>query len=104
MEKARIAAHRREKRASYDQAYATAEAVVMEEATKISEQFGKHKPKQCYQTLLQRACITPKKRSVSLWNAYLRQEVQRKNDGMCNTFYGLFCAPLSYVLIHRTPT
>jgi hypothetical protein len=98
MEKARIAAQRREKRATYDQAYAAAEAVVMKEATKISEQFGKHRPKQCYQTLLQRARISHKKRSPSRWNAYLHQEVRRKNDGMPITSYLLFCRPLSYAL------
>jgi hypothetical protein len=55
MEKARIAAQRHVKKARYEEAYTAAEAIIMAEATKISEEFGKETPKQCYQALLQRA-------------------------------------------------
>ena len=81
IEKARIAVQWQEKKACHEAAYVEAEAAIMEEATKLSEKFGKQTPQQCYRTLLQRACISQKKRSVSSWNAYLRCEVRCKNDG-----------------------
>jgi hypothetical protein len=81
MEKARIAVQRQEKKACHEEAYAAAEEVIMEEATKLSEKFGRQTPQQCYRSLLQRARISQKKRSVSSWNAYLRREARRKNDG-----------------------
>jgi hypothetical protein len=87
VEKARIAKQQREKKAAYEAAYLQAEAVIMEEATKLSEKFGKHTPQQCYRKLMQRARITQKKRSVNAWNVYLREEVKRRNDGKCPVFF-----------------
>jgi hypothetical protein len=82
MEKARISLQRREKKMCHKEAYAQAEQVVMEEATKLSEKFGKHTPEECYRRLLQRARITQKKQSVNDWNAFLRGEVKCMNDGI----------------------
>jgi hypothetical protein len=65
IEKVRIATQHQEKKALYKTTYANAESLIMGEAMKISSKFGKHTPKQCYHTLLQRVCASQKVRSAS---------------------------------------
>ena len=79
MEKAQIMLRRRERRLKYYDAYKSASTAIMEEAQKLSEIFGKHNPKQCYQILLQGACISQKTRKINPWNAYLHEEVRQWN-------------------------
>jgi hypothetical protein len=63
-----------------------AEKTIMEEAVKLGGTIGLTNPKQAYQTLLHQARRTQKKRRAQMWNAYLRQEVRRRNDGEFNLF------------------
>lgn len=80
MEKARIAATRKSRKALYSKAFATAQSVVYEEAKKISETYGHKDADVCYRELMQRTRVANTKRSASRWNAFLREEVKRRND------------------------
>lgn len=80
--KMQLAKKRQEKRMARQDAFAAAEAVIMEEARKISAQLGTLSPDQCYQELFQRSRISHTKRSKSRWNAFLHKEIKRRNDGM----------------------
>jgi|ERR1700722_4737696 hypothetical protein len=81
IERAQIKARRQARKEVSRQGIKSAEAAIFEEAKKLSAVRG-DTPLQNYRMLLQRARITQSRRNVSAWNAYLRQEVKKRNDGM----------------------
>jgi hypothetical protein len=91
MEKARIAATRKSRKALYKEAFATAQAVIYDEAKKISEKHGFKDADGCYRELMQRTRLPSTKRSPSRWNAFLRSEVKRRNDGSLSLITPLSC-------------
>jgi hypothetical protein len=66
---------------NYKAAMQKAQDVMLEEAKKLRELFGGHSVEWYFQEIMQRSHVTKKKRKVTLWNAYLQQEVKRINDG-----------------------
>src|SRR3984957_7482562 len=82
MEKARIAATRKARKALYNNAFTDPESTIVEHAQKISEKFGLKDTDSTYRELMQRSRIASTKRSKSRWNAFLREEVKKRNDGM----------------------
>jgi hypothetical protein len=81
MEKARIAAARKARRAVYSDGFAAAQSAIYAEAKKISETHGFKDADACYREIMQRGRVASTKRGPSRWNAFLRQEVKRRNDG-----------------------
>jgi hypothetical protein len=82
MEKARIAAVKKARKDLYNKAFMDAGASIFDHAKILSETFGLKDADRSYQELMQRARIANTKRSKSRWNAFLRDEVKRRNDGM----------------------
>jgi len=80
-EKARHAQLRQSRKVVYNEALELAETAILGEAQKISISSGKKTPQQCYKDLLQRSRLVHTRRAPSKWNAYLRNEVRKRNDG-----------------------
>lgn len=80
-EKAQIAASRRAHRASYLEALNDARNSIMEQAAHLKETFGGHSIEYYLEAILQRSRLAKSTKAPNRWNAYLRQEVKRINDG-----------------------
>jgi hypothetical protein len=85
-ERAEINARRRAKKEACAATIASAESVIFEEAKKLSATLnGQKTPLQAHRMLLQTARVAQSERNISQWNAYIRQEVRKMNDGRCNS-------------------
>jgi len=82
MEKAHIAATRKAHKALYNNAFTDAKSTIVEHTQKISEKFGLKDTDSTYWELMQQSRIASTKHSKSRWNAFLREEVKKRNDGM----------------------
>lgn len=80
-EKKILAAQRAERREKMAEALHAARDIVMEEARKMQEEFGTHNEKYYQHQILQQSRITSTKRKTNPWNAYLRSELRKRNEG-----------------------
>ena len=81
-EKAAQAAKRQAHRVSYREALTSARSVVMDQAIQLRERFGMHTVEWYFEEIMQQSRMGKVKRAPSRWNAFLRKEVQRINNGM----------------------
>jgi hypothetical protein len=68
-----------------------AQAAIYDEARKISEKHGFKDADGCYRELMQRTRLASTKCSPSRWNAFLRSEVKRRNDGSLSSITLSYC-------------
>jgi hypothetical protein len=87
-EKATRKAERRARKELRAKAFDSASAAVMQEAVRLHETLGSATVTQCYEELCQRSQLKTK-RAKSRWNAYLRQEVKKINDGVVFSYLGI---------------
>ena len=80
-EKAQRVAARCERKNAYQNALADVEKGLMEQATKLSETYKTKTVDKCYKELMQQSRITSTKHTPLAWNAFLCEEVRRRNDG-----------------------
>lgn len=82
MEKARIAATRKARKAFREGLFCDAHSAVLDQAKILSENLGLKDVDKIYRELMQQSHRASHRRSVSRWNAFLRQEVTRRNNGL----------------------
>lgn len=80
-EKTALKAERQQRKLTYSEALQASMDVVYNEATKLHEQFSMHTVEYYLEELMQRSRKDKTSRKVSLWNVYLRQELERYNSG-----------------------
>lgn len=71
-------AHKKEYRAALE----AARASILDKATELHERFGGHSVDWYFEEIMQRGRLAKNSREISRWNAYLRSEVRKMNDGM----------------------
>ncbi|KAI9069497.1 hypothetical protein FKP32DRAFT_1553814, partial [Trametes sanguinea] len=81
-EKKLISQQRAERREKMAEALAAARETVAEEARKMQAEFGLHSDKYFEQQIFQHARVTSTKRKTNPWNAFLRHELQKRNDAL----------------------
>ncbi|KAI9059665.1 hypothetical protein FKP32DRAFT_1606017 [Trametes sanguinea] len=81
-EKKAISAQREERHQKMSEALAAARETVAEEARKMQAEFGLHSDKYFEQQILQHARVSSTKRKTNRWNAFLRNELQKKNNAL----------------------
>jgi hypothetical protein len=80
-EKAALKEKRQSEKKMYNDALQEAREVVLQQATQLHERFGGHSVQHYFEQILQQSRMKKRSRKVSRWNAYLRSEVKRINDG-----------------------
>lgn len=82
LEKASLAAKRLNHRRAYNDALARAREVLTDQATILRNEFGGHSIQYYLQEICQMSRIVKSgRRNESSWNAFLRSEVKKVNDG-----------------------
>ncbi|KAI9059828.1 hypothetical protein FKP32DRAFT_1613971 [Trametes sanguinea] len=81
-ERKALAEQRAERRQKMAEAITAARDAVAEEAKKIQETFGLHSDKYYEQQILQHSRVASTKRKTNPWNAFLRSELQKRNDAL----------------------
>ena len=77
-----LAKQREERRNEYTQALKDAQNTVKNHAVQLREAFGGHSAEYYTQEILQRGRTERSRRKPSRWNAYLRHELKKRNEGM----------------------
>ena len=77
-----LAKQRAARREDYTSALKEAQDAVQIRATQLRETFGGHSTEYYAQEILQRGRLERSRRKPSRWNAYLRQELKVRNEGM----------------------
>ena len=77
-----LAAQRKERRNEYTQALKEARATVGKHALQLRETFGSHSADYYAQEILQRGRIERTRRKPTRWNAFVRGELKKMNEGM----------------------
>jgi hypothetical protein len=80
-EKSAARKRRKEFHTEYSAALAAARDIIWEQAIQLREKFGRHSVDYYYETIMQQSRKTVNKCSATRWNAFVRQEVKRANDG-----------------------
>jgi len=80
--KENLARLREERRNEYTQALKGARDTINKHTLQLRETFGGHSTKYYTQEILQRGRIERGRRKPSRWNAYLRHELKKRNEGM----------------------
>lgn len=92
-EKAALKGKRLAHRIAYAEALKNAREVVQEQAKLLHEKFGSHSVQYYHEELMQRTCMATSSRSPLRWNAFVRREVKRMNEGTCVlTCFCLLCS------------
>ena len=90
--------HRRDaENQALEKAFEEADLALWEIAEELHKQFPKHPVKYYYQRIMQRSNLKRQRRKVSLWNAFVSQEMRKYNDGMFY-FSKFFCHFISLCL------
>jgi hypothetical protein len=95
-EKKTLAEKRLKKKIDYQTALAEAQDVLMQEAVKMHETLGCHTVDYYYEAIIQTSHMTKHQRACNPWNAYLRAEVKKYNEGMFykdDIIFFLTCIP-----------
>ncbi|KAH9885849.1 hypothetical protein C8Q73DRAFT_659173, partial [Cubamyces lactineus] len=79
-EKSLLRQRRRKNAADLKAALSEAQALIWGFARQMSEQFKNHKPGYFYQLIMQQSRRPAATRKVSKWNAFLSQELKRRNN------------------------
>lgn len=91
-------AHAREgRKVSYHEALDTASSVILLEARKLHDQFGQHSVDYYLEELMQHSRLGKGKRTVNLWNVYLRQRLAAYNDSKSILYHHFQGRRLTYV-------
>lgn len=80
-EKEAVTAQRSDRREKILDALASAREMVTEEARKMQTQFGHHDKKYYQHQILQQAHLSSTQRKTNRWNAFLKHEFDKANDG-----------------------
>lgn len=67
---------------SYANALSAAQDVLMEQAIKLRAEFGTHSVEYYFEAIMQHSRFQSKTKALNRWNAFLRTEVKKHNDGM----------------------
>ncbi|KAG1837661.1 hypothetical protein F4604DRAFT_1942097 [Suillus subluteus] len=81
-EKAVLKQKRAERNAGYREALENINQMIMDQATELHAKFRGHNIEYYYREILQSAHRMKNKRSLSRWNAFVRQEMKHINDGI----------------------
>jgi hypothetical protein len=81
-EKKNLAEKCLKKKTDYQMALTEAQDVLMEAAVKMHETLGCHTVDYYYEAIIQTSRMTKHWRACNPWNAYLRAEVKKYNEGM----------------------
>ena len=76
-----LAKQREERQQRYTSALQDARNTVQQHATRLREEFGGHSIGYYHQEILQRGRLERGRRKSSRWNAFLRHELKKRNDG-----------------------
>jgi hypothetical protein len=80
-EKKLLAEKRAKRKTEYQEALAEARNVIMEQAAILHERFGGHKIEWYFEKIMQCGRLAKHTREPTRWNAYLRSETKKINDG-----------------------
>lgn len=83
--KEQYARERVERRSEYAHALTGAREDIEKHALQLRETFGGHSTQYYIQEIYQRGRVERGRRKASRWNAFLRNEVKKRNDGMLNS-------------------
>jgi len=90
-EKKLKAVRRAVRKKEYHVALEEARATILDKATELHERFGGHSVNWYFEEIMQNGRLAKNSRDTSRWNAYLRSEVRKINDGrLCTLSVGLF--------------
>ena len=70
-----------------EKALEEADLTLWDIAEQLHKQFPKHPVKYYYQRIMRRSNLKRQRRKVSLWNAFVSQEMRKYNDGMVYTLF-----------------
>jgi hypothetical protein len=76
-----LAEKRAKRKKEYQEALADARHAIMDHAAKLHEKFGGHSIEWYFEEIMQRGRLAKATREPSRWNAYLRSEAKKINDG-----------------------
>lgn len=80
-EKKLKAVQRKVRKKEYHVALEEARASILDRATELHERFGGHSVDYYFEEIMQNGRLVKGSRETSRWNAYLRSEVRKLNDG-----------------------
>jgi hypothetical protein len=80
-EKKLLAAKRARRKKEYQEALTEARSTIMEQAARLHERFGGHSTEWYFEEIIQRGRLAKGAREPTRWNAYLRSETKKINDG-----------------------
>ncbi len=72
---------RAERKKALQDALKAARNQMWELAKDMRKQFGGHDAEWYYRAILQQRRLNPKKRELSMWNAFVSQELKKHNEG-----------------------
>ena len=81
-DKAALKKKREHENAALEQAFQDADLALWEIAEKIHGDFPRRPAKYYYHRIMQRSNFKKQRKKISLWNAFVSQEMRKYNDGM----------------------
>jgi hypothetical protein len=90
-EKEALKLKRKEHREAYAEALSAANQVVLDQAKHMHEVFGRHSCEYYFEEILQCCRSMKSTRRPSRWNAFVKKETERINNGMARGIQGDNC-------------
>jgi hypothetical protein len=84
-----LAKRRKERYQSYSSALQDAHHSVEQHAKQLREKFGAHSIEYYHQEILQRGRLERGRRKASRWNAFVRNELKKRNDGVSHVMFSM---------------